>query len=84
MYDAVSEIVEKLDQIGFRIKICHSCGLFTSKVDGSTNMVKGDCLKCKINPSISGPMETVIWSTCAEYMPRELGKVIDIKDYRNN
>lgn len=84
MYDAVSDIVEKLDQIGFRIKICHSCGLFSSTIDGSTNMVKGSCLKCKINGEIPEPVDTVIWSTCAEYMPRELGKVIDINNYRNN
>ena len=84
MYDAVSDIVEKLDEIGFRIKVCHSCGLFTSKIDGSTNMVKGDCMKCKIKSSVKEPTETLIWSTCEDYMPRELGKVIDIKNYRNN
>lgn len=84
MYDAVSDIVETLDKIGFRIKVCHSCGLFMSKIDGSTNMVKGDCLKCKIKSEIPGPVETLIWSSCEDYMPRELGKVIDLKDYRNN
>ncbi len=84
MYDAVSNIVEKLDEIGFRIKICHSCGLFTKKIDGSTNMVKGDCMKCKMKSSICEPVETLIWSTCDDYVPRELGKVIDIKNYRNN
>ena len=84
MYDAVTDIVEKLDEIGFRIKVCHSCGLFTSKIDGSTNMVKGDCMKCKIKSSVQEPVETLIWSTCEDYVPRELGKVIDIKNYRNN
>ena len=84
MYDAVSDIIGKLDEIGFRIKVCHSCGLFTSKIDGSTNMVKGDCMKCKIKSSVYEPVETLIWSTCEDYMPRELGKVIDIKNYRNN
>ena len=84
MYDAVSDIVEKLDQIGFRIKICHSCGLFTSKIDGSTNMVKGDCLRCKMNPQIKEAVETLIWSTCEDYVPRELGKVIDLNDFRNS
>lgn len=84
MYDAVSDIVEKLDQIGFRIKICHSCGLFTSKIDGSTNMVKGNCLKCKLNGGAVAPLETVIWSTCSEYVPRELGKVININEFRNS
>ena len=84
MYDAVSDVVERLNQMGLRIKICHSCGLFTSKIDGSTNMVKGDCLKCKINPAVYEPMETLIWSSCDEYVPCELGKVIDIKDYRHN
>ena len=84
MYDAVTDIVEKLDEIGFRIKVCHSCGLFSSKIDGSTNMVKGDCLKCKVKSSVQEPKETLIWSTCEDYVPRELGKVIDIKNYRNN
>lgn len=84
MYDAIGDIVEKLDQIGFRIKICHSCGLFTSKVDGSTNMVKGDCMKCKMKPEILGPVETTIWSACEDYLPREIGKVIDLKDFRNS
>ncbi len=84
MYDAVSDVVNKLDEIGFRIKICHSCGLFSSKIDGSTNMVKGDCLKCKMNPEIKEVVETLIWSTCDDYVPRELGKVIDLKDFRNN
>ncbi len=84
MCDAIGDIVEKLDQIGFRIKICHSCGLFTPKIDGSTNMVKGDCMKCKVKPEIIGAVETLIWSSCEDYMPREIGKVIDLKDFRNN
>ena len=83
MYDAVTDIVEKLDENGFRIKVCHSCGFFTQKIDGSTNVVKGECMKCKMKSSACEPTETLIWSTCADYAPRELGKVIDIKNYRN-
>ena len=82
MYDAVSEIVEKLDSHGFRIKICHSCGCFNSKSDGSINMVKGECLKCKVNESVINPVDTLIYSSCEDYIPREIGKVIDINNYR--
>lgn len=84
MYDAVGDIVKKLDEIGFRIKICHSCGLFASKIDGSTNMVKGDCYKCKVKPEHKEIFETLIWSTCEDYIPREVGKVINIDQYRNH
>ncbi len=84
MYDAVTDVVEKLDEKDLRIKVCHSCGFFTSKIDGSTNMVKGECMKCKVKSSVNEPVETLIWSTCEDYVPRELGKVIDIKSYRNN
>ena len=82
MYDAVSEIVEKLDSHGFRIKICHSCGCFNSKSDGSINMVKGECLKCKVNESVINPVDTLIYSSCDDYIPKEIGKVIDLSNYR--
>ena len=60
MVDAINEVCTKLNEHGFRIKICQSCGYFNLKMDGSTNMVKGYCNRLVVNKESEVPMDTVL------------------------
>lgn len=83
MVDAISEVVKKLDEHGFRLKICHTCGYFTPLVDGTTNMIKGECFKSKISSPTEKPQETLVWSMCENYIPKEINKIVSMDEYRN-
>lgn len=50
MYDAVKDITDKLEDHGFKLKICQNCIHFKPEIDGSINMVKGFCTR-KVNES---------------------------------
>lgn len=82
MCDAVNDIITTLNEHGFRVKICASCGYFTSLVDGTTNMIKGTCSKCVIDNVSNEPSEVLIWNGCENYIPQEVNKVIDISSFR--
>lgn len=82
MCDAVNDIVSTLNEHGFRVKICASCGYFTSLIDGTTNMIKGTCSKCVIDNVSNEPSEVLIWNGCENYIPQEVNKVIDISSFR--
>ena len=84
MYDAVNDIVQTLQEHGFRVKICISCGYFTSLIDGTTNMIKGTCNKCIIDKTSDTPAEVLLWGTCENFIPQEVNKVIDIATFRTN
>lgn len=82
MCDAVNDIITTLNEHGFRVKICASCGYFTSLIDGTTNMIKGTCNKCVVDNVSNEPMEVLIWNGCENYIPQEVNKVIDISSFR--
>ena len=84
MYDAINDIVSTLTEHGFRVKICVSCGYFTSLVDGTTNMIKGTCNKCVVDKISETPKEVLLWSSCENFIPQEINKVIDISSFRAN
>lgn len=83
MYDAIANITKKLEIHGFRLKICQNCAYFTSKIDGSTNMIKGFCNKDNINNPELSPKEKLLWNSCNFYIPLDVNKVIDISNFRN-
>ena len=83
MVDAIKDISDKLNEHGFRIKICQSCGYFNLKLDGSTNMVKGYCNRLLVQNLSDVPLETVLWNSCEYYLPQEVNKVIDINTFRD-
>jgi len=85
MCDAVKNISDILEQHGFRIMICQSCAYFSPKIDGTNNMIKGYCKKRAVDDPNYGELpETLLWSTCDNFIPEEVNKVIDISDYIKN
>ena len=84
MIDALKEVLDKLNEHGFRIKICQSCGYFNLKMDGSTNMVKGYCNRCVVQKEAEEPLDTILWNSCSYYVPQEVNKIIDLNSFRDN
>lgn len=84
MVDAIKEVSDKLNEHGFRIKICQSCGYFNLKMDGSTNMVKGYCNRLIVQKESEIPLDTILWNSCPYYVPQEVNKIIDINSFREN
>lgn len=82
MCDAIENITKKLEDHGFRLKICQNCAYFTSKIDGSTNMIKGFCSKEMINNPQIEPLETLLWNSCDLYIPQDVSKIIDINNFK--
>lgn len=67
MTDALRELVQKLNDYGLSLKICQTCKYYQPIVDGSTNMVKGNC-KCQFTGRVEGDIiPTLIWNTCPNY-----------------
>ena len=84
MVDAIKEVSDKLNEHGFRIKICQSCGYFNLKMDGSTNMVKGYCNRLVVQKETDVPMDTILWNSCPYFVPQEVNKIIDLNSFREN
>ena len=89
VYEAINEIVEKLDEHGFRMKICQTCGYFCPKFEEGTNDLKGLCHCNKTfdadKPRDEEPAdekETFFWNLCEKYIPREINNVVDMSTYR--
>ena len=67
MVDAIKELSQKLNDYGLALKICQNCRHFQPVVDGSTNMVKGNC-RCQFSGRVEGDIiPTLIWNTCPNY-----------------
>ena len=64
MVDAISELMAKLADYGFVLKICQCCESFKPNIDGSTNMVKGFCSHEFSNAPQAGPIPTLLWNSC--------------------
>ena len=73
------EIVEKGN---FDLQICQNCKYFTSKIDGTINIIKGTCSCDAVN---DGDLEKLVmlWQCCPNYVPAK-EKIIDMKKYRKN
>lgn len=82
MCDAIKNITDKLEDHGFRIKICQTCAYFTSKIDGTTNMIKGYCNKQTLNNDEIEPDETILWKSCQYYLPQDVNKIVDISNFK--
>lgn len=82
MVDAIKEVCDKLNEHGFRIKICQACGYFNLKLDGSTNMVKGYCNRLVAQKESEVPLDTILWNSCPYFVPQEINKIIDINNFR--
>ncbi len=76
IYDALQELVLKLSDYGFVIKICQCCKNFTPNVDGSTNMVKGFCNN-DFTTTTEGKIPTLLWNSCRGFDQSEVKSVIE-------
>lgn len=76
MFDAISELVKKLADYGFILKICQCCANFQPNIDGSTNMVKGFC-NHKFVGSTSDTIPTLLWNSCKGFNQHETNNVFE-------
>ena len=51
--------------------------MFTSSVDGSTNMLKGRCHNDYPSPRLSEPRPTLIWNSCSCFEPAKVNNFIE-------
>lgn len=82
MCDAIKNITDKLQQHGFRIKICQTCAYFSAKIDGTTNMIKGYCNKQVVSDELVDPEERLLWNSCQFYLPEDVNKIVDLLNYK--
>ncbi len=67
MVDALKELSQKLSDYGLSLKVCQCCKYFQHVIDGSTNMVQGNC-KCPMSGRVEGDIiPTLIWNTCPNF-----------------
>lgn len=76
MVDAISEIVQKLSEHGFVLRICQCCKSFTPNIDGSTNMIKGFCNHV-FSSSAQRDIPTLLWNSCKGFENSGLTSVMD-------
>lgn|SRR5574344_11170 len=77
MIDALQQLKSKMDDYGLILKICSCCSMFTSCVDGSTNMLKGQCHNDYPSPLLSEPRPTLIWNSCSSFEPAKITNFIE-------
>lgn len=80
MVEALNELVSKLNDYGFHLKICYCCEYFSSIVDGSKNMVKGECGFNFKDKKSTDVLNTTLWNSCFACKPKKFVSVLeDIK-----
>ena len=77
MIDALQQLKSKMEDYGLILKICSCCAMFTSSVDGSTNMLKGRCHNDYPSPRLSEPRPTLIWNSCSCFEPAKVNNFIE-------
>jgi len=70
MYDAISDLIIRMNDKGAQIRVCQNCKHFVSVVDGSVNQVKGICSH-HIDIKSGNNLPTLIWNTCRVFCPSE-------------
>lgn len=76
MVDAIAELITKLCDYGFTLKICQCCASFSPNIDGSTNMVKGFC-NHQFSSSPSHEIPTLLWNSCRGFNQNSSNNVIE-------
>lgn len=76
MVDAIAELINKLSDYGFTLKICQCCASFSPNIDGSTNMVKGFC-NHQFASSPSHDIPTLLWNSCRGFNQNTSSNVIE-------
>lgn len=76
MVDAIAELISKLSDYGFTLKICQCCASFSPNIDGSTNMIKGFCNQAFANTP-TGKFPTLLWNSCRGFNQNASSNVIE-------
>ena len=77
MIDALQQLKSKMEDYGLTLKICSCCSNFTSCVDGTTNMLKGQCHNDYPSPLLNEPRPTLIWNSCSCFEPAKVNNIIE-------
>ncbi len=77
MVDALQQLKSKMKDYGLDLKICSCCSKFTSSIDGSTNMLKGQCHNDYPSPLLSQPRQTLIWNSCNCFEPSQINSLVE-------
>ena len=77
MIDALQQLKSKMEDYGLKLKICSCCKNFTSSVDGSTNMLKGECHNEFPSPLLTELRPTLIWNSCSGFEPAEVNNYVE-------
>lgn len=77
MIDALQQLKSKMEDYGLTLKICSCCQNFTSCVDGSKNMLKGECHNEFPSPLLNEPRPTLIWNTCSSFEPAKTCSIVE-------
>jgi len=77
MIDALQQLKTTMNDYGLKLKICSCCKFFTSCVDGSKNMLKGECNNEFPSPLLKEPKPTLIWNTCSAFEPSNVNSIIE-------
>ena len=76
------ETKQVVDRGNFDLQICQNCKYFTTKIDGTINVIKGSCSCAEANATDLEKL-VMIWQSCDNYAPaRE--KIIDMNNYRKD
>lgn len=76
MVDAIAELIAKLADYGFTLKICQCCASFSPNIDGSTNMVKGFC-NHQFTSSPTHEIPTLLWNSCRGFNQNTNNNVLE-------
>jgi|InofroStandDraft_1065614.scaffolds.fasta_scaffold00818_35 cellulose synthase/poly-beta-1,6-N-acetylglucosamine synthase-like glycosyltransferase len=77
MIDALQQLKSKMEDYGLTLKICSCCQNFTSCVDGSKNMLKGECHNEFPSPLLNEPRPTLIWNTCSSFEAAKACSIVE-------
>ena len=77
MVEALNELTSKLNDYGFHLKICYCCEYFSSIVDGTKNMINGECKYNFVGKTTDEPLTTLIWNSCSACYPKKIMSIIE-------
>ncbi len=66
---ALQELIDRLNEKGFSLKVCQNCGFFESDSTGRFDNKQGKCLMQVVQKTNSFPETTQVWSSCSNFIP---------------
>ena len=77
MVEALNELTAKLNDYGFNLKICYCCEHFSSIVDGSQNMIQGECNYQFVGRKPDETLTTLMWNSCSACKSKKMISIIE-------